>query len=172
MEIHRQPADSRAIPGSPDISGPVTILAILAKLEVSVVASQKAVLALDLSEIEQRTREQIELTRELSALLGGAQLIADAGTACGPSHAPVFSPTCELQKELRKRAVHVRDAVRLQLALLARAQRKLRALANALAGPATAYVSIVPMEHTVLARRIELANTPRQRTGKFDPCLA
>jgi hypothetical protein len=140
-----------------------TILAILAKLDVSVVGSQKALLALDPEAIERRTREQIALTNELASSLDAANLPANA--KAGFSNQAFPGAACGLQKELRNRAMRVRDAARLQLALLARAQRKLRVIANVLAGREAIYGNPLSPLHTVFSAR-------STRMGESGPCRA
>jgi len=157
---------------SPDVSASIPAIAnltiVLAKLDVSLGASRKALLALDRPAIEQRTREQIALIKELAVALDAAKLPADA--TAESSNQPLRFVACGLQGELQDRAVRVRHAARLQLALLARAQRKLRALANGLAGSHTTYESFLGMGRNVLSRPIEVCTTnPR---GKLDPCQA
>lgn len=170
IEIDPELAESLANKSSPDVPGSGTILATLAKLDISLVASQKALLALDLEAIEHRTREQIALIKELAVSLAGANLIADAEAPAGSSNQSFRFMACGSQEELRERAMRVRDAVRLQLALLARAQRKLRALANVLAGPETTYGTFLRMEHNALSTAIERSSAnPR---GGLHPCRA
>lgn len=168
IEIDPELAESLANKSSPDVPGSGTILATLAKLDVSLAASRKALLALDPDAIEHRTREQIALIMQLAVALEAAKSFADAQAPAGSSNQSFRFMACGSQEELRERAMRVRDAARLQLALLARAQRKLRALANALAGPETTYGTFLRMEHNVLSTAIELSTAnPR---GGLHPC--
>jgi hypothetical protein len=106
-------------------------LAVLRELEASLLASRRALLALDLGAIERGTSEQAGLIREFDALLRPG---LSAGT---PERIPERIP--ERQETLRQSAQRILEASRLQAALLARAQRKLRVLANMLAGPSASY---------------------------------
>jgi hypothetical protein len=115
-------------------------MAMMGELEASLQSSTEAILRLDLAGIEQRTREQAGLVREFAALLQAAgwppssekKLTKDENRAL-PACAPVA------EDELRKSRNRIVTAARLQSALLARAQRKLRVLANMLAGPGVTY---------------------------------
>jgi len=92
-------------------------LALMRRLEASLGASREALLALDLAGMARATREQIVLLGELRAGYAGA-----SGS-----------------QDLRRSAQRILDAARLQSALLARAQRKLRVVASMLAGPSSTY---------------------------------
>ena len=106
-------------------------LAWLGELEASLTGSRKALQALDLAGIEQRTREQVDLIREFDAL---------RRRQTGDDGAPGFAVGApELEKELRRSGTRILEALRLQAALLARARCKLRVLANMLAGPSIDY---------------------------------
>jgi hypothetical protein len=132
-------------------------LAVLAKLETSLAESQKALLALDLDAIEQGTRQQTALTGELATLVAREKLRCD-GEAIIESCTQTFRvPAGGVRKDLRDAAMRIREAARLQGALLARAQRKLRTLANVLAGPEASYRSCLRMEGNVISRAIELS---------------
>ena len=169
IEIDPELAESLGNKSSPDVPGSGTILATLAELDVSLAASRKALVALDPEAIEHCTREQIALIMQLAVSLEAAKSFADAEAPAGSSNQSSRVMACGSQ-ELRERAMRVRDAARLQLALLARAQRKLRALANALAGPETTYGTFLRMEHNVLSTAIELSTAnPR---GGLHPCRA
>jgi hypothetical protein len=98
-------------------------LAVLRELEASLLASRRALLALDLGAIERGTREQAGLIREFDALLRPG----------------LSAETPERQEAFRQSAQRILEASRLQAALLVRAQRKLRVLANMLAGPSASY---------------------------------
>jgi hypothetical protein len=110
-------------------------LAVMHKLEASLEASRRALLALDLAAIERGTSEQAGLVREFDALLrqtreDGRPDLSGPSLSMGPR---------ERQEMLRQSAQRILEAARLQAALLARAQRKLRVLANTLAGPSVNY---------------------------------
>lgn len=115
----------------------VSLLAVMATLEISLEASRKSLLALDLDGLAARTREQVLLSRELAAVLnpvGGA-----SNTLSGP-HRLAESRSQPLQiEQIRVAAKRVIAAIRLQYALLARSRTKLRVMANMLAGPSEAY---------------------------------
>ncbi len=126
-----------------------TRLKLLRELESSLRGSRQALLALDLAGIEQGTREQVGLVRELQRLpRRGIQM---AGPALeqrskgregetkknGASELPAWSR--EAAEEVRRSEEAVLQAARVQAALLARARRKLRILANMLAGPSLNY---------------------------------
>lgn len=100
-------------------------LVLLRELTLSLSASRAALVALDLSGIEQGTREQTELSHRL------AEDMAEKG------HVP--EPDTEMKSEMTQAENEVRRALRLHAALLARVQIKLRVLANRLAGPSVNY---------------------------------
>jgi len=116
--------------GGPELAG----LAWMGKVEASLHGSREALLALDLAAIEGRTREQAGLIREFEATRRG---IALSDLARPPGLEPALET--ERKKELRRSAERILEAVRLQAALLARAQSKLGVLANMLAGPSIDY---------------------------------
>ncbi len=96
-------------------------LALLRELQLSLSVSRAALLALDLSGIEQGTREQIELSHRLAEEMAGENRMP------------------ERDLELKRAENEVRQALRLHAALLARERAKLRVLANMLAGPSVNY---------------------------------
>ncbi|MFZ0774294.1 MAG: hypothetical protein WCA49_23760 [Candidatus Sulfotelmatobacter sp.] len=100
-------------------------LALTRDLQASLSASHKALLALDLRGIERGTSEQVGLSRKLAEDLRRGRV----------------SPAREkrLAEELRQSEREVWQAARLQAALLARAQCKLRVLSNMLADPSVNY---------------------------------
>lgn len=120
-------------------------LALMRQLQASLCGSHKALQALDLAGIEQGTSEQVSLSRKLAEdlrshgvaacgkrLWDGNQWLDDPAAGrvqCAPS----------LAEELRRSERGVWQALRLQLALLERAQCKLRVLANMLADPSRNY---------------------------------
>lgn len=95
--------------------------ALLADLEASLDDSHQALLSRDFARLEQCTREQIASHRALEIL--GPQ------SPCDPAS---FAA-------LRAAQVRVLEAARVQAALLGRAQRWLRTLANLVAGPEANY---------------------------------
>jgi len=101
-------------------------LKLLQDLEASLNGSRRALLALDLAAIEQGTREQVGLVLEMQRL-------------CERTLRSETAPQQEIAEEIRRSEEAVLQAARVQAALLARAQRKLRILANMLAGPSLNY---------------------------------
>ncbi len=107
--------------------------ALLCELEASLEGSRKALLALDLAAIERGTREQEGLLGEFDVAL--RQGMKGAAQALEPEPEPEPEP----EEELRRSGNRILEAARLQAALLARAQCKLRVLANMLAEPSVTY---------------------------------
>jgi hypothetical protein len=126
MRTNQMPTDFIAA----GCAGPVAGLAVLCELEASLQASRKALLALDLAAIERGTSEQAGLIREFAALLRQSGENVRPGLSAG---------TPERRETFQQNAQRILEAARLQAALLARAQRKLRVLANMLAGPSVIY---------------------------------
>ena len=85
--------------------------------------------SLDLAGIEQRTSEQAGLMKKFDAMRRQSR----DGTQGFPT------PSAGLEKELRLSGTRILEAARLQSALLARAQSKLRVMANMLADPSVDY---------------------------------
>jgi hypothetical protein len=123
-------------------------LALLRELEASLLASQKAVQRLDLESIERGTCEQVALVAKLAA---ASPRGSDAPTESSDQPATQESrhmgqAASVLQvyvrdeaKEPRLCAARIMHAARVQGALLARMQGKLRVLSNMLAGPGVDY---------------------------------
>ncbi len=128
------------------------------ELESSLQVSRKALLALDLAGIEQGTREQVRLIGALEGVLqrSAAPPETPERSTENPADNPVQNQAAqnqavqnrasgwpaggaELEEELRRRGGRIREAARLQLALLARSRCKMRILANMLAGPRANY---------------------------------
>jgi hypothetical protein len=107
-------------------------LELLRELEASLLRSRKALLALDLTGIEQGTREQIGLVR---AMASSGQLEIKMRTEKNDS----LADSQEIATELKRCVARVLQASRVQAALLDRMQRKLRILGNMLAGPSSIY---------------------------------
>jgi hypothetical protein len=124
--------------GEPADEAGAAFLAWMEQLEASLLGSHRALLALDLAGIERGTCEQAALLRKLTA----KKLIGKFGMVRRQSGDAVFhlpGHAVELGRELRRSGTRVLAAARLQSALLARAQTKLRVLANMLAGPSVDY---------------------------------
>jgi hypothetical protein len=121
-------------------------LQLLRDLETSLGGSRQALLALDLAGIEQGTREQVALVRELQKYpkmhiprprLGQIGERRKGKTQETGAEVPTWSR--EMAEDVRRCEEAVLQAARVQAALLARARRKLRILANMLAGPSLNY---------------------------------
>ena len=102
-------------------------LALMRELETSLHGSRKALLALDLPGIERGTNEQAGLIREFEALLKRDTLTAALERRPGEeAKAGLVAGSPELEEKLRRSVCRILEAARLQTALLARAQCKLR----------------------------------------------
>jgi hypothetical protein len=127
-------------------------LQLLRGLELSLSGSRQALLALDLAGIEQGTREQVGLVRELQKFPEREMRMRrlrpgfepeqtserrEGGTEETGAEVPPWSG--EMAEDVRRCEEAVLQAARVQAALLARARRKLRILANMLAGPSLNY---------------------------------
>lgn len=110
------------------------LCALLHQFEASLTRSREALVTLDLAGIHRGTREQISLCRELEAQI---QREKHPGAGFGNASSKATRP-----EELDLAGNAVLQALRLQSALLARAQRKLHVLRNSLAGPAMSYASL------------------------------
>jgi len=97
-------------------------LALLAELEASLQASQRALLSRDVASLEQHTAEQMRLQKALAIL--SAPMPRLSGSNSNPT----------LVAELRAAETRVLQMARMQAALLDRAQRWLRTVVNLLAG--------------------------------------
>jgi hypothetical protein len=128
-------------------------LKVLRELETSLNGSRRALLALDLAGIEQGTREQIGLVRELrrfperavkvKMIRRGREKLSGLEVEAQETGGNETVPwPREAAEEIRRSELAVLQAARVQAALLARAQRKLRILANMLAGPTLNYGSL------------------------------
>jgi len=111
-------------------------LALLQELEASLEATQQAVLARDWAGLDQGTREQMRLHRAFKTVWAQFEThppgIAENGR--GP-----LEQEPQLAAELRAAGKRVLDLGRVQRALLVRAERSLRMMANLLAGPGSSY---------------------------------
>jgi hypothetical protein len=106
---------------------------LMRRLSDNLCRSRQAVVALDLAAIEHGTREQAALSLRLASLIrrmeGGFSAFA-RGTKTEDSGHNLVALGCQL----RMMEGEVMQALRVQAALLERAQYKLRVLGNALAG--------------------------------------
>jgi hypothetical protein len=104
-------------------------VAVLVELEASLQASQAALLARDLAQVERSTSEQLRLQRALEILWPRDGI-----------GVPESDPA--LAGELRSTQMRVLHLVRTQAALLRRAQLWLRTVSNMLAGPEAIYLPL------------------------------
>lgn len=107
-------------------------LAVLRAFEASFERSQGALRTLDLTRIERATADQIVLIRKFRATWGNASEREFDFELSGELKE-------EIKQEIRRSAQRILQALRLQAALLARQNGKLRVLANMLAGPGVPY---------------------------------
>jgi hypothetical protein len=115
-----------------DESG-AALLAWMEELESSLLGSHRALLKLDLAGIERETSEQ-------AGLIGKFDVVRrQSGGAFHLTGHSLTGYTTGWERELRSSVSRILEATRLQAALLARAQAKLRVLANMLAGPSVDY---------------------------------
>ncbi|MGC2403867.1 MAG: hypothetical protein WA510_29005 [Acidobacteriaceae bacterium] len=138
--IPTEPASCRNPPTSPGerIDDFLRVrLAVIAALEASLQRSRKALLAMDIDGIEGGTKEQVDLVRDLAA--APRALMPPAGRPRKNALAIVPAYTAALLEELFRSEGRLREAARLQAALLARARYKLRVLTNMLAGASVTY---------------------------------
>ena len=129
--LHRSPATGFRKPPSPenslrpsDAENSYAAIALLRELESSLCASQQALLMRDLAGLERSQGEQIGLRKSLDLLPHDAWQPRDQGLAAA----------------LGSSVLRVRQQARVQDALLNRAQRWLRILANLVAGTEANYV--------------------------------
>jgi hypothetical protein len=115
-----------------------TRLELMRGLQASLCAGHRALLALDLPGIERTTMEQAELGRKLAEYI--PRCTTSAGNGGNKKRPPAENraggfPGCvpELEAELRHAEREVLQALQVQAALLARAQRKLCVIGNMLA---------------------------------------
>jgi len=113
-------------------------LALMPALEASLRRSREALVAMDLEDIERGTREQAGFIRELKAA-SQRKLLPGGGRQPQENRELVFFASAAELEELRQSENRVREAARLQAALLARARYKLRVLANMLVGVSKTY---------------------------------
>ncbi len=113
-------------------------LALLLELEASLHASQRALLSGDLDRLQQATCEQIRMRNCLALLWAKPALDALKIDAQDSGAAPV---DCTLVGQVRAAQQRVLDCGRIQVALVTRAERRLRTIENVLAGPGATYAS-------------------------------
>ena len=113
-----------------------TSLALLADLEISLKTTQKALVARDLAGLEQGTREQMRLERELRN--HWIQISIEPQGRRASETVPML-PQTPFTEELRHAAWRVLALGRTQAALLVRARRRLRTTAHLLAGTNASY---------------------------------
>ena len=113
------------------------IVELLEKLEESIVRGCGALLKLDLEGIENGTREQLQLLQQFAEV---RPWLAEAVGASAKSSSEIAEQGTADARRLKVAALRVIHATRVQLALLARAQRKLRVVAHMLAGPGACYL--------------------------------
>jgi hypothetical protein len=109
----------------------------MVKLHASLHCSHRALLALDLANIERETSEQAGFIREFGALKRAP--LARSERQAEETKLDLSACTPELEEKFRRTATEILEAARLQAALLERAQCKLRVLARMLAGPSVTY---------------------------------
>jgi hypothetical protein len=114
-------------------------LALMRALQTSLCAGHTALVELNLHGIDCGTREQVVLSRKLAEDFRQGSA-APSGTRSGQGRSGAFAAcTLQLAEELRQSERDVVQGLRLQAALLARAQSKLRVLANMMADPGVDY---------------------------------
>jgi len=124
-EVARPP--NRQVSPADAVRAAQASLALLHELEASLEATQKAVLARDLARLDEGTREQIRLEQAFREQWTQCRTLCQETPASSSLPIPL-EPRCAA--ELRTAATHVLDHVRVQAALLIRAQRSLRMLAS------------------------------------------
>jgi hypothetical protein len=130
-------------------------ITLLRELEASLQGSRRALLALDLAGLECGTREQVNVIGRFEPLL--QRQSAAAGSAQDGYRIFVKPANVSaLQTELQQCAHRVREATRLQAALLARAQAKLWVLANMLAGPSATYEQLYEQRPRTVATTLRI----------------
>jgi len=113
-------------------------LALMPALEASLRRSREALVAMNLEGIERGTSEQVGFIRELKAA-GQRRLLPGGSRQPQEKRELVFSASAAELEELHQSENRVREAARLQAALLARTRYKLRVLANMLVGLSKTY---------------------------------
>jgi hypothetical protein len=153
------PISTRAVAAAPASNpgerGPEEIaaarLALMNQLQSSLAGSQRALLALDLAGMREKTCEQEGLARDLQALLQRTAALSSPpgpwrrrfGSVLPKSGSGLPNALSELASELGQSEICVRQALRLHAALLRRAQQRLRIVTNTLAGRSVDYSSLM-----------------------------
>ena len=148
-------------------------LDLMYELEASLEGSRKALVALDLGQIESGTCDQASLILEFAALLERCRSSRAADSSeerpeersAEPGAPRLRAYPRELEEKLCGSQNRILDALRLHLALLARAQGKLRVLGNMLADPTVPYGPL-------LARASGRARFAWKCEEKSDSCRA
>jgi hypothetical protein len=130
---------------SPDIA--YSCLALLSELEASFEASQQALMKRDLARLNELTREQSALRRKFSVF-----------SAQDRSSTKTSLRDYPLAPGLRSAAVRVLHLGRVQLALLDRAQRSMRAFSRLLVGPQASYGPLANVEGIAVRRNLNLSS--------------
>jgi hypothetical protein len=145
-------------------------LALMRALQSSLCAGHTALVELNLQGIERGTHEQVVLSRKLAE-----DFRQGSASPAGPRSGQYRSAGCagctpRLAEELRQSEREVRQGLRLQAALLARAQSKLRVLANMMADPGVNYGPLLE-QRSFEPRSSERRPSGRKpgRTGSLSP---
>jgi hypothetical protein len=133
-----------------------TFRKLLTELESSLYRSHKVLLALDVSGVERGTGEQIRLVSELTVVKARIEMEPPAAAKLAGNKRFPDPAVPELEQQVRLSAQRILQASRLQAAILARYQAKLRVLGNMLAGSSVHYDPISVrdgrLQHCVAAR--------------------
>lgn len=120
--------------------GHAELLEIMQELEVSLERGRKALLALDLAGIEQECGEQRDMAQRLRMWVMQPEMTSSTCSEFpSASASELFLDRFLLEQAIHLSRSRILQAVRLQRALLQRAQCRLRVLGNMLAGPAALY---------------------------------
>ena len=160
------PAPKPSLPGGSAEIAPAS-LELLHRLEESLQASQRALLSRDLALIEQSTCEQIRVRAALEMLWA---------TKANEQASHAAEDEAEFASELRQALQRVLRDGRIQIALVNRAQRRMRTIENVLAGPGGNY-SVPQPEQMVGCASYRPATTIGTDSfgpehGKGNPCRA
>ena len=121
------------------------VLALLYQLEMSLAASRVAVLARDVESLEDCTQQQRLCESQIGALLRESRtLSAESGL---PERTP--DSHSHLREELLATQARILHASRVQAALLVRAQRSLRMVANYSAGSGSGYAAALRQDNSL-----------------------
>jgi hypothetical protein len=137
-------------------------LALMRALHSSLCAGHTALVELNLQGIECGTQEQVVLSRKLAEDVR-QENPSPAGPRSGQYRSAGFAGcTPRLAEELRQSEREVLQGLRLQAALLARAQSKLRVLANMMADPGIDYGPL--LERGLFEQRTFEPRSPERRS--------